>query len=73
MLKLTAISVVALVLSVFSAQAFAQTATPTETTTTPTTTVTATATPTPTGEVQGTSDDVVVPSAAPATGYGTVK
>ena len=71
MLKLTAISVVALILSVFSAQAFAQTATPTETTTTPTTT--ATATPTPTGEVQGTSDDVVVPSAAPATGYGTVK
>ena len=71
MLKLTAISVVALVLSVFSAQAFAQTATPTETTTTPTTT--ATATPTPTGEVQGTSDDVVVPSAAPATGYGTVR
>ena len=71
MLKLTAISVATLILSVFSAQAFAQTATPTETTTTPTTT--ATATPTPTGEVQGTSDDVVVPSAAPATGYGTVK
>lgn len=71
MVKLVAISIVALVLSVFGAQAYAQTATPTptgEATATPTTT----ATPTPTGEVQGTSD-VTVPSGAPSTGYGTMR
>lgn len=65
MIKLTALSIVTLALSVFGAQAYAQTATPTPTGTTVTATPTTstTATPTPTG-------GVTVPSAAPSTGFG---
>lgn len=69
MVKLTALSIVAFVLSLFVVQASAQTTTPTPTptettvTSTPTPTRDTTATPTPTG-------GVTVPSGAPATGFG---
>ncbi len=65
MIKLTALSIVTLALSVFAAQTFAQTATPSPTGTTVTTTptMTATVTPTPTG-------GVTVPSSPPSTGFG---